>query len=174
MEFKILKGNHLATPIITKPWRRKVAGVLWFTEESVYDLETADQFDWNKVTGISFNPIRPDWNSLMVAWRYNVKSKLFEVSAFFNRSGERLTAEVMKTRYFKIGVNKPVEFEVDYSGVSLRISNPESITGEETIYVRNPGVKTSYLTSFTNNPWFGGNRPAPKEIKFTMILKTGA
>ncbi len=62
----------------------KVSGNAMLTENTIYDLHNVDQYDWNKLTGISFNILRPDQNALMVAWRYNVTRQQFEIAPYYN------------------------------------------------------------------------------------------
>ena len=86
----IFKNTHLALPPQMVFFAKRVAGTATFTENSVYDLQTVDQYDWNKLTGISFTLLRPDTDAIMVAWRYNVTTQMFEVGPYYNVDTARI------------------------------------------------------------------------------------
>ena len=55
MRVTVLKGTNLGLPPAVAPLVRRVTGNATFTADSVYDLKSVDQFDWNKLTGIGFS-----------------------------------------------------------------------------------------------------------------------
>lgn len=89
-QITIYKGTHFAIPNSFGFFITQVTGTGTFTARSSYDLKDEDQFDWNKFTGIAFTPLEPDRNSVMVGWRYNLRSQEFEIAPFYNVDKQRI------------------------------------------------------------------------------------
>jgi hypothetical protein len=120
---------------------KNVTGSAMFTENSIYDLQSLDQYDWNKLTGISFNFLRPDTNALMVVWRYNVAENVFEIAPYYNVDLARILPDE-NTEVIKVPIGQSFDFAVDYSGVTLTY-------GTETVFKAiPPNLPTSQLTAF--------------------------
>ncbi len=142
---------------------KRVAGNATFTENSVYDLQTVDQYDWNKLTGISFTLLRPDTDAIMVAWRYNVTTQMFEVGPYYNVD----TARIMPTdsEIISVPVGQKFTFNADYQGITVQY-------GDTVVYKPIPdGLHPDQLRAFRINSWFGGTSRAPKTISFNLDLK---
>lgn len=159
----IFKNTHLALPPQMVFFAKRVAGTATFTENSVYDLQTVDQYDWNKLTGISFTLLRPDTDAIMVAWRYNVTTQMFEVGPYYNVD----TARIMPTdsEIISVPVGQKFTFTADYQGITVQY-------GDTLVYKPIPdGLHPNQLCAFRINSWFGGTSRAPKTISFNLDLK---
>ncbi|MCV7343237.1 hypothetical protein [Mycolicibacterium rhodesiae] len=159
----IFKNTHLALPPQMVFFAKRVAGNATFTDSSVYDLQTADQYDWNKLTGISFTLLRPDTDAIMVAWRYNVTTQMFEVGPYYNVD----TARIMPTasEIVSVPVGQTFTFTADYQGITVQY-------GDTLVYKPIPeGLHPNQLSAFRINSWFGGTSRAPKTISFNLDLK---
>ncbi|WP_142391429.1 hypothetical protein [Mycobacterium sp. ENV421] len=159
----IVKNTHLALPLQMVFFAKRVTGNATFTENSVYDLQTVDQYDWNKLTGISFTLLRPDTDAIMVAWRYNVSTQMFEVGPYYNVD----TARIMPTdsEIISVPVGQTFTFHADYQGITVQY-------GDTAVYKPIPeGLHPNQLSAFRINSWFGGTSRAPKTISFTLDLK---
>ena len=152
----IYKGTHFTIPNPWRLWLTEVAGDATFTADSRYDLGDSDQYDWNKLTGITWTPLLPNYDAAMVVWRYNLDNGLYEVGPFFNDA----TAFVFPTRdeIISVPVDQTFGFYVDYDGITItygdtvvRKARPEDIT-------------PNFWTSAKITGWFGGNRVAPKTV----------
>lgn len=157
MEIIHKKGEHSSSPILYKPWVRRLSGSIYFTEESKYNLGSVDQYDWNKVTGISFNPLKPNENAIMIAWRYNPSSDYFEVGPYFNIAGTNLAPD---TKFIKVRIGESVGFYLDYDYAQ--------VTGKIDVKTSTYFGKHPFLTSFRIQPWFGGNMATPSLIKYHL------
>ena len=145
----MLKGTNLGLPPAVAPLVRRVTGNATFTADSVYDLKSVDQFDWNKLTGIGFS-IPANINSIQVGWRYNLASQLFEVAPVFNVDDTRVLpspAEVIS-----VPIGERFFFDVDYQGITL------------------VDLVTSWF-SFRTWTWFGGTSPAPRTL--SLLIRAG-
>jgi len=157
----VLKGTNLGLPPAVAPFVRRVTGNATFTADSVYDLKSVDQFDWNKLTGIGFS-IPANINSIQVGWRYNLASQLFEVAPVFNVDDTRVLpspAEVIS-----VPIGERFFFDVDYQGITLTY-------GEARVFKATPvDLMTSWF-SFRTWTWFGGTSPAPRTL--SLLIRAG-
>lgn len=155
----ILPGIPLGLPALTVPWVKKVNGIATFTPKSVYDLHNADQFDWNKLTGIGFS-IPGDVNSSMVAWRYNTTSGDFEIAPFFNVDKARILPS--QDEIIAVPIGEPFDFTVNYDGVTISY-------GDRTVFKPTPeGLTPNFWTSYRVSVWFGGTSLPPNVIKVKL------
>jgi hypothetical protein len=157
------KNVPLALPLQTVFFVKQVAGNATFTENSVYDLHNVDQYDWNKLTGISFTFWRPDTDAIMVAWRYNVDTQMFEIGPYYNLD----TARIMPTddEIISVPVGEKFTFNADYQGITLQY-------GDTVVYKPIPeGLHPNQLSAYRINSWFGGTSLPPKTISYYMRLK---
>ncbi len=158
----IFKGLHFSLPRQTQFFVRQVSGHATFTTDSIYDLDNQDQYDWNKLTGITFTPLRPDRNAIMVAWRYNVTSQMFEIGPYYNAD----LARIMPTpsEIISVPVGQQFEYSLDYDGITLR-------HGDQTVYKTIPErLSPNVWTALRINSWFGGTSVAPKTISYYLDL----
>jgi hypothetical protein len=159
----IFKNTHVGLPPQIVFFVKQVAGTATFTQNSVYDLGTVDQYDWNKLTGISFTLLHPDDNAIMIAWRYNVDTQMFEIGPYYNVG----FGMVMPTddEIISVPVGQTFSFNADYSGITLQY-------GDTTVYKPIPeGLHPNQLSAFRILSWFGGTSVAPKNVSYYMKLK---
>lgn len=157
----VLKGTNLGLPPAVAPFVRRVTGNATFTADSVYDLKSVDQFDWNKLTGIGFS-IPANINSIQVGWRYNLASQLFEVAPVFNVDDTRVLpspAEVIS-----VPIGERFFFDVDYQGITLTY-------GEARVFKATPVDLVTSWFSFRTWTWFGGTSPAPRTL--SLLIRAG-
>ena len=157
----IYKGTHFVIPNRWALWVTKDSGGATFTADSAYDLKDADQLDWNKLAGITFTPWRPDRNSSMVVWRYNLQNGTYEVGPFFNvdfRYVFPTTDEIIT-----VPVDQTFTYSVDYGGISVTY-------GDRTVSKSTPAdLKPNFWTSARVTGWFGGSEVAPRTISYYQI-----
>ncbi len=157
----IYKGTHFVIPNRWALWVTKDSGGATFTADSAYDLKDADQLDWNKLAGITFTPWRPDRNSSMVVWRYNLQNGTYEVGPFFNvdfRYVFPTTDEIIT-----VPVDQTFTYSVDYDGISVTY-------GDRTVSKSTPAdLKPNFWTSARVTGWFGGSEVAPRTISYYQI-----
>lgn len=156
----IYKGTNFSLPRQTQFLVEQVSGRATFTTNSIYDLKDEDQYDWNKLTGITFTPLRPDTDAIMVAWRYNVVTQMFEIGPYYNVD----LARIMPTQSEVIAVPLGQEFlhSLDYNGITLTY-------GDQTVHKPIPAnLSPKVLTAVRINSWFGGTSVAPKTISYYL------
>lgn len=158
----IYKGTHFVVPNRWALWIRQDSGAATFTPNSTYDLTDDDQYDWNKLAGITFTPLAPNRNSAMVVWRYNLTTQMFEVGPFFNND----FAYVFPTdaEVIDVPVNETFGFSVDYTGITVTY-------GDRTVSKGYPaGLVPIFWTSARVTGWFGGSEVAPRTVSYYLKL----
>lgn len=161
--YTIPKDSHNSIPFTPSVWNKKISGYFAFLESSKYNLGNSDQYDWNKLCGISWNPLNPNQNATMVAWRYIPWLKKFQVCPYINKSGTIIAYEDNIVEFDTEEVGK---FVIDKWGI-----NVVNASSTKQNWVRIPipsGVVGSWLTAFRIQPWFGGNQVSPNEIKLIL------
>lgn len=154
----IYKGTHFVIPNRWAVWITKDSGGATFTADSAYDLKDEDQLDWNKLAGITFTPWRPDRNSSMVVWRYNLQSGAFEIGPFFNVDFRYVFPT--EDEVITVPVNETFSYSVDYDGITVSY-------GDRTVYKATPAELTpNFWTSARVTGWFGGSEVAPRTISY--------
>lgn len=157
------KNFPLALPPQLVFFVKQVAGKATFTEHSVYDLHNVDQYDWNKLTGISFNFLHHDDNAIMIAWRYNVDTQMFEIGPYYNMDFARIMPT--EDEIISVPMGATFTFDADYHGITLQY-------GDTVVYKPIPeGLHPNQLSAFRINSWFGGTSLPPKTISYFMRLK---
>jgi len=142
-------------------WVTKDSGGATFTANSAYDLKGVDQLDWNKLAGITFTPWRPDRNSSMVVWRYNLQDGTYEVGPFFNVDFRYVFPT--EDEIITVPVNQTFTYSVGYDGISVTY-------GDRTVSKSTPAdLKPNFWTSARVTGWFGGSEVAPRTISYYQI-----
>ena len=173
MIIKVKKNKHLSNeitkPILFGDGSLKVK--VKFTFDSMYDVGE-DQLDWNKLCGKSwgFLPLIKQFmmheNSSRFGCRLNLKTGCYQVTPYFYNKGKRYYAENLKIKPTNL------DWYVDYI---LQII-PDIKRNKVAYLVKEEKTDKllSYYVATQNIPslkgwlapfYFGGNKPANKEIK---------
>ena len=158
----IYKGTHFVIPNRWTLWVTKESGDATFTADSAYDLGDEDQYDWNKLAGITFTPWRPDRNSSMIVWRYNLQNGMYEIGPFFNVD----FAYVFPTddEIITVPADETFTYTVDYNGITVSY-------GGQTVYKPTPAnLMPNFWTSARVTGWFGGSEVAPRTVSYYQRL----
>ncbi len=159
----IYKGTHFAIPNSFGFFIKQVSGTGTFTPNTVYDLKDEDQYDWNKFTGIAFTPLEPDRNSVMVGWRYNLRTAEFEIAPFYNVDKKRILPNEL-SEVISVPADETFEYFVDYTGVTISY-------GGKTVFKPYPeGLTPRVWTAARVSGWFGGNEVAPRTVSYYLKL----
>ena len=158
----IYKGTHFAIPNSSGLFIRETVGTGTFTTDSAYDLKDADQYDWNKFTGITFTPLEPDRNAAMVGWRYNLTTQEFEIAPYYNVDKARIRPE--EDEVISVPAGETFTFDVNYTGITLTYG------GQEVTKPYPVGLTGNVWTAARVSGWFGGNRVAPRTVSYFIRL----
>lgn len=164
----IYKGTHFTIPNNFGFFIQRVSGSATFTPNTTYDLGDSDQWDWNKLTGIAFTPLEPDRDSVMVGWRYNLETQMFEIAPFYNVNKVRIlpNENPLSPGYEVVSVpaDQSFTYTVDYTGVTISY-------GDRTVFKPYPeGLTPNVWTAARVSGWFGGNRAAPRTVSYYLKL----
>jgi hypothetical protein len=106
----------------------------------------------------------------MVGWRYNLTTQEFEIAPFYNVDKVRILPNENplspESEYEVISVpaGETFEFDVDYSGITLRYG------GKMVSKPYPPGLVANVWTAARVSGWFGGNEVAPRTISYFLRL----
>lgn len=161
-QFTIRKGNHFCWPRVFK-MRQDTRQICWkaiFADTCNYNLGNEDQEDWNKLLGIFYNLLDPHDNTVMVGWRYNPKTNLIELNAYFHLNKERFFTDTLMTIGFMQDLY--VTFNIDYKQQTYQVVLESPNTGSRAEYTQ--AFKHNRTRNWEINFYFGGNQPAPQTI----------
>jgi len=158
------EGEHKSRPYRLNMGNIEKLSYLWeFDESAIYMLPGGDQYDWNKLTGLSWNAFTNHKNSAMVGWRYIGDAEI-QLNAYFHIDGEvwyteELTAiPIGEIFYTSIIRNGDGSVTVDANGHQTDVFFGECCDDDDSREIHS---------------WFGGNQTAPHlicfERKFTHI-----
>lgn len=128
-----------------------------FTESCLYKFNDVDDYDVNKLFGISFGYHHN--NSIRFGW--DIEDEEIAIYAYSYKSSKRDIKKIIS-----IPINRKYIFEINvFDGYyDMKIFNSENnLIGWANI----PKVKTTKLC-YNLFPYFGGNKVAPHDIKIWM------
>lgn len=138
------------------PWfifRKRVVATVAFHPSCKY-LLGADQSDWNKLIGIGFFP-HHQRNSYRFGWRYSPERGMVEIGAYWYQEGQRMDYAICHVPF-----NRMIRFSLHY---------------QDGLIIWKVGEDAGHITrgawpwlGYKLGPWFGGNRPAPHDMKIEM------
>jgi hypothetical protein len=137
-----------------------------FTDSCRYDLPgEEDQFDVNKLYGIAWGLRGPKHNSARIGWTYNLEEGNIDLFLYTHHNGKRDIEWLGNVSLYE-------EAKVSLHLFSDHVSARFNVNGSSNISI------TQNITSNPENklkfrcfPYFGGNRPAPHDIK--ILLREG-
>jgi len=162
----IPKGSHKSLTQIShlvKPgdMSRKVA----FTANCAYQIDPANQSDWNKVLGYTIGlfpakgktPVH--YNSIRFGWRFY--NGFLEIAPYWYSKGDRHTADADNLPVAKLTLDQYYDFKIVRSGstYTLSVNGPNSVN--QTWQLSNMATATF---GWSLNLYFGGNCKAPHDI----------
>ena len=139
-----------------------------------------DQYDWNKLLGMSFNLFTNHENSWMIGWRYNILNKTIELNRYWHSAGKMYhDREPFAAIDPKLG-GLSGSMYLDYKnkrvfGQVQTWKRFDSSAKQESKHVdlqtHNIEFVLDDMRPWTReiNTWFGGNEKAPRTIKLFKI-----
>jgi hypothetical protein len=143
----------------------------FFGNESVYILEdSSEQYDINKLTGISFDLISNHQNSGMIGFRYNTVIDRFEFFAYYHVDGQVGWSDAL--------VSIPVGSYIEtYLGINYVMSGMDFqvkyLDNEYNYFVAYDWLEVTNDTKREINTWHGGTTSAPYEYCITRYDLNG-
>lgn len=159
--FCVQKGKHLFKPYFFKfAFRKKTFKVsVLFGEKAKYLIEGEDQWDWNKLTGISYS-FPATRRSFMIGWRYNPKKDKFELTWYVHDKDGRRYGEPI------LSVGKVARVDIE---VKVKRKHLEYTFGKKkTIKVPFRGYR---VFGYIIHPWFGGTSAAPQNVCLQLDIQ---
>ena len=150
----IRKGDH-SHDRFPYVWinKKKMELDVTFTESCRYDIGI-DQGDHNKLFGIGYSPGHR-MNSIRFGWYYNPSMDCIVVTAYVYNNGQRFMCDMAN---ISIGEINRYSILIDGDKHVLNIE------GKANMVVATNASAFSYML----HPYFGGNQPAPHDIRIKM------
>lgn len=158
-------------PHIPAVWKRKIIISYEVTlgEDAKYILPGADQKDWNKGGGKSYNFIDHLIDTIMWGWRWTPELDRFELCSYAHVDGQKVISPISEgTRYddkevalrVKSGKRFFINITTDFTGKIYNVSFSDGLVtnGTKTPFTHD----LSWEKEITAN--FGGNQKAPKKL----------
>lgn len=166
----IEKGTHVAKPLwldIRERERLELEHV--FDKSVAYDLGNRNQFDWNKLTGVSFHDTNSRINTAMVSWRWGLECHCIELGFYYYKNRERLIiSDESGNQVFATaqpGHRIETYFNLQYLETdSINAVGITILTPSDTAYNEQDFSVPVTKSTRVINPWFGGNEKAPHNI----------
>jgi len=137
--YLIKKGKHYSLNILNKIIAiEKVKITFRFDESAIYNIEGDDMKDWNKLFGFSRG--FHHHNSVRLGWRWNNNTSKIEITKYEYIDGVRKYYDPI----LSINPNETHSLEIE-------IAN-----------------KNSCKLGYSLHPFFGGNVPAPHDVRIQV------
>lgn len=176
IEYRFEKGWHFSLP--RKPGfvkMRDISFLFKFTKESEYILTdpekpfSTNQLDWNKLTGLTINPLIPMGNTVMLGWRYNPLIDSIQVVPYWHRNAYGIVREMdeLLTQNLLLDTDYLVNFKF-YGGIctfTLLTQDGQKLFEEEKAFPNGFFNRCS-----TIQPYFGGTKTSPSLVKVYLKI----
>jgi hypothetical protein len=167
--FRLKKGSHFSLPHgllsrrltikDTMIWQCRLDSSCRYIMRLKNGKLHEDQWDYNKLTGITFTPYYPQGNTAMVGWRYNPHTAVFELVAYWHLNYTRFYND---KAFVTVKVDEPFTIEVithfKKNQVTIALKTPHGQLADTKSFLRVPR-RASMI-----HPYFGGTSQAPKEM----------
>lgn len=168
MKYRVKKDKHDFKPDKLKVfWKPKNLHFnVTFNEGCDYIIEGEDQYDWNKLTGVTYS-INPSKKTAMIGWRFNPTIQKIELCAYYHINGGRQFSEPLLECKLGELVVGDIQITKDKYKVTLMNTHDQK-TGRHSIdHKGNPRCISRMI-----NPWFGGTSKAPNEMSLELRTVT--
>ena len=183
-KFTVKKGRHFSLPFTVDRALRSdtYSWIVQLDKSMRYDLkDKTEQKDWNKLLGLKDKYFRSMFNTVMLAWRYNIERDKVELGPYVHNKGKRLLPNEIFT--FKTNKNyhnggslsvdswDKILVELKYSKESYTMSLYSLNGNKENQEIASwvfPFQKTTTKPWYINH-WFGGTLKAPSTIKMYIL-----
>lgn len=158
MIYTILKNTHFCLPPILKfSTKNNFKWSIKFNNTCLYNIGE-DQTDINKLIGVRMNLFSNHKDSFRFGWRYNNKTFLLEIFAYYYIDGK--IDKINSPFLIAIPINKELNLELKFLQ-----NNVEFIANGKSYTIKYSGRnKIKYFCS----PYFGGNKKAQQNIQIEI------
>lgn len=167
-QYTISKGSHRSGIYFVPHYnKRELTYDVMFDDTCRYTLNKTDQFDINKLFGLSYgfhhhNSVRFGWRNL------NATSNKIEILAYCYVNGTRLRERGTNLYLGLVTTNKYYTFSIKTTNNSytLSVSNNNG-----TVTTKDITHNNTYKWGYQLYPYFGGNCPAPHNMNIFLEKK---
>ena len=159
-DFIIAEGSHYAQERKVGVFRGESLEIsAYFDQSAQYDLGDDDQFDVNKLYGVSDCGTLHMKNSARMGWRWNLQTRKLEILAFTHVNGVfdfKLIGEAKLNQSYRYQIQLSSDkSSYLFSFNQYQISMPR-------------GCQDTVISGYKLYPYFGGNKAAPHDIRIKI------
>jgi len=163
-KFTINEGNHYSLvnifSRIIPTFSNHFSKVVRFNQSCIYDLQSNDNYDINKLFGVSRGALIHK-DSVRFGWRC-LDNSTIEIVSYVYVSGVRLPEVV----FYSVRPHQKVVCKIDILNDVYVMSVILDEDNRKTIYIPHGEISS---WGFKSWPFFGGNKPAPHEMLIKMM-----
>lgn len=164
-KYKVKKGRHAFWPfagsVLCNP--SYLIYEVVFDNPAKYNLNTNDQFDWNKGGGLSYNMFTNHKNSAMWAWRYSPLYEKFHLT-YYVHDGDKIRKGDLDYVTLDPGQKVTITLKVSEEGEFRYWFTIGNNSREFIVHTNSKRKRFARQIG----AWFGGNMTAPKKLFFRM------
>ena len=170
MEYIIKRGSFKPEGFHFKPYlfKSSISAAVIFDESAVYDPMFAEGYNgFSKLFGLSFPT--PHWiSSARFAWR-SLGARGIEIVPYVYDNGKRIYRAFFEEINTKLIIppDKRFHFSIDIAN-DLYLFNVKDDVEAYTTAI--PKHSSRFFIATQNYPYFGGQYPAPRDIKINMQI----
>ena len=162
-DFIIETGDHYAQEKKASLFRgESLEFNAYFNESAQYDLKDEDQYDVNKLYGVSDCGTLHTKNSARMGWRWNTETRKLEILAFTHVNGSFDFKLIGNANLNQIYVYK-IELSPDRGSYIFTFNHQQ-------VYMPR-GCQDTVMAGYKLHPYFGGNKTAPHDILIKIAEK---
>jgi hypothetical protein len=164
--YRFDKGDHFSSPRnLFSRLKKRPDTLIWlcrFDTSCCYKMLNKngkyleDQWDLNKLVGISFHYFNPHINTAMVGWRYNPEKHVIELVPYWHLDEKRYFRE---TNFIEILPNETFEVMIVSDKKKKQVTT--TIKTSKGIFSETKTIEKIGKRVVLINPYFGGTSPAP-------------
>jgi len=175
MNYVVKQGGHYSFPrnfpltrfnrmtfevLLSDSWRYRLL------DNTQTDGLSPDQFDWNKLVGVTVTPLNPMGDTCMVAIRYEPKTDEIKICPYWHRNSFGIVREMDENLAVTIKPNQKFLCDFWYDGKELHYVTRDKETGNVMQNESKPFKKGYSWFNLCHiiQVYFGGNQVAPQNI----------
>ena len=164
--FIIKKNRHYSNLLKIKLHilKNKIKYKILFDESSQYDLKNNDQYDINKLFGISYGFHHR--NSARFGWRWDLDKGKIEILAYVYKNGKRINEWEQDIHIAYIDFFEFYEMEIQKNKNEYIFTLKKD--SDKKVYKKLIKSRAKCFFSYELFPYFGGNKKAPHDISISF------
>lgn len=154
-------ADNIGYEILNQP--RVIQAMVRFTPSCIYNLNSPDQADWNKLMGF-FDGYTNNPRSVRWGWRWSIANNCIEIAPYVHHAGNIILPP--SSQWIQVPINTWVELRIFIDRPNNKYIFRCKLNGNTTTHeVAVDNIATAYSSDcFWDLLYFGGSQAAPQNI----------